>query len=483
MIPSFLPNWIDGVETPASTGQTFEKRSPHDNRLLCTVARSGSADVEAAVRIASESQPKWARETPVARGKALFALAAALENGRQTVGEIVAAETGKSLKDALGETDGAVALARFYAGEGQRLYGRTTTSGVANRMALTLRLPVGIAGLIVPANTPIANVVWKALPALICGNAVVLKSAEDAPATAWFFARLAQEAGLMPGILNVLHGFGGEAGAPLVEHEKVGVISFTGSSRTGMRIAEAAGRRLAKVSLELGGKNPFVVCSDADLDLAVHWASLSAFSNAGQRCAAASRMIVHHEVYELFRDRLVQKARSLKLGPADDDDLGPVISQQSLKRILAAVEKAKAAGARILCGGRRADAANLAGGHYLEPTVIEGAAADLEVSCEELFGPAIVLDSYTEFEEAIAKANSTDFGLTAAIHTQSFDRALAFVQSVQAGVVSVNGGTFGSEPHMPFGGVKKSGNGSREPGTEALDIYSNIVDVYLNFRR
>jgi acyl-CoA reductase-like NAD-dependent aldehyde dehydrogenase len=379
----------------------------------------------------------------------------------------------------LGEVAGAVALGRFYAGEGQRLYGRTTTSGTADKYAMTVRAPVGVAGLIVAANTPIANVAWKVFPALICGNAVVLKAAEDTPATAWLFARIAQESGLPSGLLNVVQGRGPDAGRPLVEHPDVGVISFTGSTAVGREIGRVAGERLAKLSLELGGKNPFVVCEDADLDLAVRWAALSAFSNAGQRCAAGTRLIVVDEVYDEFATRLVEHARSMKVGNTDADDFGPVINEHSLVRILRTVDAARTAGAQVLCGGERIHDEDRRG-YYLAPTLVEGAGPEEEVTTSELFGPVAALYRVKDFRAGLELANTSQYGLTAAVHTRDWNRALHFAMHVRSGVAVVNAGTYGSEPHMPFGGVGASGNGSREPGTEALDIYSELKDLYLN---
>jgi aldehyde dehydrogenase (NAD+) len=367
------------------------------------------------------------------------------------------------------------------AGEGMRLYGRTTTSGTPNRQAMTVRAPLGVAGLIAAGNTPIANVAWKMFPALICGNAVVLKAAEDTPATAWLFGAIAHEAGLPPGVLNIVQGFGEEAGRPLVADLRVAVVSFTGSTAVGREIARVAGERLAKISLELGGKNPLVVCDDADLDLAVHWSTLSAFSNAGQRCAAASRIIVFDGVYELFKTKLLAQAEELKLGPSDSDDLGPVINERQLQRMIASIDTARAKGAEVLAGGFRLTDAAHAKGFYMAPTIVENVGSGDELSTTELFGPIACLYRVPDFQSALALANVSPYGLTAAIHTKSVDRALEFAARVEAGTVCVNGGTYGSEPHLPFGGVKASGNGSREPGTEAIDLYSNLKNLYFMF--
>ncbi|MGH3110222.1 MAG: aldehyde dehydrogenase family protein, partial [Gaiellaceae bacterium] len=332
---------------------------------------------------------------------------------------------------------------------------------------LTIRQPLGVAALVMSFNTPLPNVAWKAFPAVFCGNAAVVKPSEHTPASASFFAQLALEAGVPPGVLNVVHGLGREAGAALVEHQDVDLVSFTGSAETGRSINESAGARLAKVCLELGGKNALVVCDDADLEDATRWALASAFSNAGQRCAAASRIVVFEDVYDDFRERLIVGAA----GIAPE----PVISEDALERILGSVETAVVRGATLLAGGERLDGP----GFQLAPTVLEGAAPGDEISRTVLFGPVTLLYRVGGLDEAIALVNDSPYGLTAAIHTASVHRAMRFADKVQAGVVVVNGGTHGSEPHMGFGGVKDSGTGWREAGIEALDVYSDWKVVNL----
>jgi len=477
-----VPNVIGGEEQPAAKGRTLEKVNPHNGTLLFAVSRSDAQDVALAVDVARGAQSAWAETPAVKRGDILRCIASALLDHRDEVARIVALETGKSQANALGEVEAAASLGFFYAGEGQRLYGKTTTSGTPNKWAMTVRQPVGVAGLIIAANTPIANVAWKVFPALICGNAAVLKAAEDTPATAVVFARIAKAAGLPDGVLNVIQGFGIEAGAALVADERVGVVSFTGSSAVGREIAQAAGRRLAKVSLELGGKNPLVVCDDADLDNAAKWILLSAFSNAGQRCAAASRIIIFESVYEALREKLLKGAKEQKVGPENSDDFGPVINARQLQRMLDAVTKAKSQGATVLTGGDRLIGPKHDGGFYMSPTFLENIDSDSEFSTSELFGPVAGLYKVSGFQEALSLANRSPYGLTACIHTKNFDRAMEFARLVEAGVAVVNAGTYGSEPHMPFGGVKASGNGSREPGSEALDIYSNLKDLYFTTR-
>jgi alpha-ketoglutaric semialdehyde dehydrogenase len=396
----------------------------------------------------------------VERGDLVREIALRLRERRDELAAVVVAETGKSEALALDEAEAAVEMGLFVAGEGRRFYGRTTTATMPHRTVLTMRRPVGVAGLLLSFNTPLPNVAWKAFPSLLCGNGSVVKPSEETPASAYLFGRIAHEAGLPAGVLNVVQGAGAEAGAALVEHPDVDLVSFTGSAATGRAINEAAGRRLAKVCLELGGKNALVVCDDADLDTALRWTLASAFSNAGQRCAAASRVVVFDAVYDAFRDRLVSAARAL--------EPEPVISEASLERMLGLVTRAAEAGATVLCGGERLDRP----GWYLAPTVLESVPPAAEASCSELFGPVTILYRVPGFGDAVALVNDSPYGLTAAIHTRSVHRAMRFAELVQAGVVVVNGGTHGSEPHMGFGGVKQSGTGWREAGVEALDVYS-----------
>ncbi len=454
MIPEQVPNRIAGEDLAAASGAWLDKLRPADGSLLCRVARSAAEDVAAAAAAARRAQPDWAERTVVSRGEVCREIALALRERREELSEAVAAETGKSLDLARGETDAAIEMGFFVAGEGRRFYGRTTTASMAHRSVLTVRQPVGVAGLLISFNTPLPNVAWKVFPSILCGNGSVLKPSEETPVSAWLFARIAEEAGLPPGVLNVVQGLGPEAGAALADHPDVDLVSFTGSAATGRLVNEAAARRLAKVCLELGGKNALVVCDDADLDTALGWALASAFSNAGQRCAAASRIVVFDSVYDEFRDRFA--------AGADGYDAGPVISQGALDRLVAA-------------GARRIDRP----GFWVAPTVLEGVPPDAELSCTELFGPVAILYRVAGLDEAIELVNDSPYGLTAAIHTASLHRAMRFAERARTGVVVVNGGTHGSEPHMGFGGVKQSGTGWREAGLEALDVYSEWKYVNL----
>jgi aldehyde dehydrogenase (NAD+) len=465
-LPDVL-NLIDGRVAPARSGAWLEKIRPADETFLCRVARSGMDDVADAVAAARAAQPAWAELTAVARGDLARELALLLRERRDEASAIVVEETGKPPELALGETDAAVEMGLFVAGEGRRSYGRTTTASTPHRTVLTLRQPLGVAALITSFNTPLPNIAWKAFPAIFCGNAAVAKPSEHTPVSASYFAELALEAGVPPGVLNIVHGLGTEAGAALVDHPDVDLVSFTGSAASGRTINEAAARRLAKTCLELGGKNALVVCDDADLDRAVEWVLASAFSNAGQRCASASRIVAFEGIYDALRARLVAAVAAV--------DSQPVINRESMERILEAVARASEAGATVLAGGARLERP----GWHVAPTLVEDVAADAEISRLELFGPVTVLYRVADLDEAIALVNDSPYGLTAAIHTASVHRAMRFAERVQAGVVVVNAGTHGSEPHMGFGGVKDSGTGWREAGIEALDVYSDQKVVNL----
>jgi aldehyde dehydrogenase (NAD+) len=478
--PDPVVHWIGDADRPPISGDFIVKHNPCDGTVLGQIARGGAEDADVAVGAASAAFEAWSQTPIIVRGEILRRATLLLMERRDEAAGIVSLETGKSRKDALGEVGAAIEMGLFIAGEARRFYGRTTTSAMPNRTAMTVRQPIGPAALIIAANTPIANVAWKVYPALLCGNSAVLKPSESTPYIANWFARLLHEAGLPPGVLSVLHGLGPEVGAPLVEDERVRLVSFTGSVGVGRFIQNAAGGRLAKVCLELGGKNPFVVCDDADLEAAAEAAVLSAFSNAGQRCASGSRLIVFASVYDEFRRLLLDRTSALRLGPGDDDDLGPVINERQMVAILGAVERAIAEdGVTRAAGGVRLEDASHAGGYYVAPTVLENARADARISRDEVFGPVTCLYRVDGFDDALRMANDTEFGLTAAIHTSSIHRAEVFRDRCRAGVISINGPTYGSEPHMPFGGLKNSGNGFREAGTEVLDVYSDWKSVYV----
>jgi len=478
--PSFVPHWIADAEVPSVGGVTFDKRCPMDDRVVAQVARGGAAEVAHALSSAAGAADVWAAMPAPQRGAILGRAARLLREREHEFAAIVQIETGKPWKSAAAEVASSADLATFMEGEGSRFYGKTMPSPILNRTVQTVRSPIGICAAIMPFNSPLAGVAWKAFPALLCGNAVVAKSHELTPYTAVAFGGLLKDAGVPVGVYAAVQGFGPDAGAPLVQDSRVGVVSFTGSSATGKLIQKMVSERsvLAKVCLELGGKNPFVVCDDGDLELAADLAVASAFVDAGQRCASGSRIIVFDAVYDKFRAALLERVTRVKVGSSADDECGPVISKANLDRLVSQVAGAVARGGRVIAGGQ--PVAALAPGYYLAPTVLEDVSHDDEVSQQELFGPVTCLYRVKGFDEAVRLSNATLYGLTGAIHTASLHRAQEFIARYHGGLVSVNGATFGSGPHMPFGGVKNSGNGFREPGTESLDVYTELKTVVIN---
>ena len=480
MYPTFVPHWIADAEVPSLSGASLDKRCPIDDRVVAQVARGGAAEVAHALSSAAGAAEAWAQTPAPRRGAILGRAAQLLREREQEFGEIIQVETGKPWKNAVAEVASSADLAIFMEGEGSRFYGKTMPSPIPNRTVQTVRSPIGVCAAIMPFNSPLAGVAWKVFPALLCGNAVVVKSHELTPHTAVAFGRLLKDAGLPVGLYSAVQGSGPDAGAPLVQDNRVGVVSFTGSSATGKLIQKMVSERsvLAKVCLELGGKNPFVVCDDADLELAADLAVASAFIDAGQRCASGSRLIVFDSVYDAFRKALLERVARVRVGSGPEDECGPVISRASLDRLVAQVAGAVSRGATLLAGGSAVAA--LAPGYYMAPTVLEGAKPSDDVSQHELFGPVTCLYRCRDFDDAVRLANGTTYGLTGAIHTSSHHRAQAFVARYRGGLVSVNGATFGAGPHMPFGGVKNSGNGFREPGTESLDVYTELKTVVIN---
>jgi acyl-CoA reductase-like NAD-dependent aldehyde dehydrogenase len=477
--PKFAPHFIADVDIP-SEREMFEKRCPIDDCIVAQVAKGGSAEVTHAVDVAAEAAESWGRVPAPKRGAIIGRAAALLREREKDFGTIVQTETGKPWKNAVAEVASSIDLGIFMESEGSRFYGKTMPSPILHRSVQTVRSPIGVCAAIMPFNSPLAGIAWKVFPALLCGNSVVVKSHELTPYTAVAFGHLLRDAGLPSGLYSVVQGFGPDVGAPLVEDARVGVVSFTGSSATGKLIQRTVSARkvLAKVCLELGGKNPLVVCDDADLGLAAEHAVASAFIDAGQRCASGSRLIIFDRVYDGFRRALLARVAAVKVGSGPDDDCGPVISRANLDRLLMQVSRAQARGAKAITGGAAVDA--LAPGYYMQPTILEDVSPEDEVSQVELFGPVTCLYRARDFNDAVRLANSTSYGLTGAIHTTSMHRAQEFITQYRGGLVSINGPTYGAGPHMPFGGIKNSGNGFREPGTEALDVYTEWKTVVTN---
>ena len=471
-----IPNWINGSEIESESGAWLKKVNPVTERVDSLFSDSTQKDVEKIIKVSQKAFVHWSELTPVNRGQILFDFVDVLKANKSLLTKCVARETGKSYQDAFGEVGAAIAQGEFFAGEGRRLYSNSLNSAVVGKFCQTIRQPHGPVGLIVPANTPIANIAWKIFPALICGNTAILKASEDAPEIALLVAKLAKKANVPNGVLNVLQGHGHVVGEYLIQDKRIPLISFTGSTNVGKHIAAVVGGRMGRVSLELGGKNPFIVCDDAEIDSAVNWCALSAFSNAGKRCAAASRIIINKKVYKSFMIKFIKKTKSLNLGVLKNSDLGPVMNTKQYKNILKAIKISVEEGGKILYG-EQLDKKTNKHGLYIKPTIIEGLDESSFLFNNEIFGPVVSVHVAKDDYHALNIANKSNFGLTAAVHTTSIERSFLYTKNLQTGTVNVNSGTFGSEPHMPFGGFGDSGNGTREPGTQALDVYSELKNI------
>ncbi len=469
-------NYVGGEWRDSASGESYEKRSPwRPSQVVGVYPASDADDARAAVDAAREAFPAWAA-LPGARRAAFFERAAvALEARAEQIAQDMTAEMGKPLRESRLEALRAATILRFAAGEAWRPIGELYEPSVPGQRLYTLRRPLGVVGLITPWNFPIAIPVWKLAPALIHGNTVVLKLGYEAPRTGLHVAEAFAEAGLPPGVLNVLTGSGSKAGAELVRNPGVDAISFTGSVAVGTSVRAEATARGCRVQLELGGQNPLVVLADAELDRAAEAAYAGAFWSAGQKCTATRRILVHEDVYEAFRERLVARIAAGKVGdPADPDvEVGPVVNDGALEEILAAIERARGIGT-VLAGGERADGE----GYVVAPTLFEGLPDDAELSCEEVFGPVTSLYRFSTLDDALERANAVRFGLSAAIFTRDLHAVQRFTSEIGAGIIHVNSQTAGADVHVPFGGIKGSGWGPHEQGRAALEFYTQVVTVY-----
>lgn len=472
-------NYINGEWKPAASGKTFERRNPADTRdLVGTYADSGTEDIAAAVAAAKAALPAWKKLAPDTRAQYLFKAADLLAARKDAVATALTREEGKSLPEAGGETGRGVVLLRYFAGEGLRIGGDVLPSANPNLLLFTERTPLGVVGLITPWNFPVAIPLWKAAPALVYGNTVVLKPSELSPETARLLAEVFHEAGLPPGVFNLVQG-GREAGSALVTSPQVHAISFTGSVATGKTIARTCVERGAKYQLEMGGKNPAIILEDADLTQAVELTVQGAMKSSGEKCTATSRAIVVESIAEEFTRKVVERVRHLKVGPGTEQDayLGPVISEAAREKILGFIDRAKEAGANLLCGGMAAHRPDLAHGHYVWPAVLDDVTPDMEIAKEEVFGPVLTIQTVKDFDAAIALANDVAYGLSASIFTRDIGKALRFAREIEAGLVRVNGETAGVEPQAPFGGMKGSSSFSREQGQAAKEFYTQVKTI------
>jgi acyl-CoA reductase-like NAD-dependent aldehyde dehydrogenase len=477
-------NYIGGKWLGASSGKHFENRSPaNHNDLIGLFPASGPEDVDAAVQAARKAFPSWRLVPAPKRGEMLYRVGELLRKHKEEIARVETREMGKVLKETRGDVQEGIDCAFLNAGEGRRLFGETTPAELPNKFAMSVRMPIGISALITPWNFPLAIPTWKLFPALICGNTVVLKPAEDTPHTAHKFMEILNEAGIPPGVANLVHGRGEEVGAALVRHPGVQLVSFTGSAAVGREIASVCGQNLKRVSLELGGKNAQIVMEDADLQLAAEGALWGAFGTTGQRCTATSRLIVHRQVRKTLTDMLVVRAQKLKIGDGLDEsvEIGPLISRPAREKVQSYIEIGKNEGARLLTGGAVANAPNCANGYFFEPTIFDEVKPSMRIAQEEIFGPVLSIIEVGSFEEAIDVLNGTAYGLSSSIYTQDVTRAFRAMRDIEAGITYINGPTIGAEVHLPFGGVKDTGNGHREAGTTVYDIFTEWKSIYVDY--
>lgn len=476
-------NHINGEWVPAASGATFENRSPSapNSDPLGYFPNSDKTDVDKAVAAAKAAFKTWSKTPAPERGNLLRKLAVIIEERKERWAVEMSHEMGKTVTEAKGDIQEAIDMAYYMAGEGRRLFGVTTPSELNNKVAWTQRFPVGVCGLITPWNFPIAVPSWKTLPALICGNTIVWKPAEDAPLMGHRYMQAIADAGFPPGVVNLIHGEGEQAGQPIAEHPDVSLVSFTGSNEVGRKLGGICGASLKALCLELGGKNAAIVMDDANLDLAVDGLAWGAFGTSGQRCTATSRMIVHRAVVDEVIERLKKKAAAIKIGePSNaDTEVGPVINKAAFEKILNYIEIGKAEGATLVFGGKPLEEPN--GGYYVEPTLFADVTPSMRIAQEEIFGPVGSLITVDSFEEAIEVANSVNYGLSSAIYTKDVNKAFRAIRDLEAGISYVNAPTIGAEVHLPFGGVKGTGNGHREAAQATLDVYSEWKTVYVDY--
>jgi acyl-CoA reductase-like NAD-dependent aldehyde dehydrogenase len=468
----------------AITGtDTFESTSPADGETIGVFPRSTAEDVDRAVAAAKEAYAHWRLVPAPKRGEILYRFARLLEQEKDALTELMTHEMGKVRAEAGGDVQEAIDITYYMAGEGRRLFGQTTPSELPDKWNMSIRQPVGVVGAITPWNFPIAIPSWKLIPALICGNTIVLKPATDTPALAERFVELLGEAGLPDGVVNIVYGGGSSVGDRMVRHPDIRVITLTGSRETGVKVLAAGAETLKHVHLELGGKNAIIVMDDADLDLAVNGIVWSAFGTSGQRCTAASRVIAHERVYDALQKRLVEAVEKLRLGPGwePDTDIGPVINKAALDKIHSYSKIGSDEGARLLTGGEVATEGDLARGFFYRPTIFADVDPQMRVAQEEIFGPVTALIKVRDADEAIRVSNGIKYGLSSSIFTRDVNTAFRAMRDLEAGITYVNAGTTGAEVHLPFGGTKDTGNGHREAGQAALDVFTEWKSIYVDY--
>jgi aldehyde dehydrogenase (NAD+) len=480
--PTFR-HFIAGEWCDSTSGATFESRNPADQRdIVGRFQQGAAADVAMAIKAAETAGPMWRRTPAPKRGELLYAFGALMAQHKERLARAMTREMGKVLSEARGDVQEGIDIAFLMAGEGRRMHGETVPSELPDKWAMSIRQPIGVAGIITPWNFPMAIPCWKMMPALVTGNTVVFKPSSDTPHCATLLVELMAEAGIPPGVVNLVTGAGREVGDAIVGSPDVGVVSFTGSSATGKAISALTGAKLKRLSLELGGKNGVVVLADADLDLAADGILWSAFGTTGQRCTACSRVIVEEAVVDPLLQRLEARARTLRLGSGLDDgvDVGPLINGGALDKVASYIDIGRGEGELVLGGGRATGGA-LEHGHFFEPTIFAGVGPMDRIGQEEIFGPVLSVIPVADYGAAMLALNQTRYGLSSSIFTQDVNMAFRAMRDFETGIVYVNAGTTGAETHLPFGGWKETGNGHREAGNVALDTYTEWKSIYVDF--
>jgi len=483
-MPKAFKNFIGGKEKAAESGRTFENRNPADwNDVIGIFPKSDKRDVDAAVDAARQAFRPWSLTPAPKRGDIVKRAGDILVARKEEIAREMTREMGKVLLETRGDVQEGIDTAYYSASEGRRMFGETAPSELPDKFTMSMRVPVGIAGVISPWNFPMAIPTWKIFPALVSGDAIVFKPASDTPKTAATLVEILIEAGIPEGVINIVHGGGNEVGMAIVEHEDVELISFTGSTAVGKKISETASRTLKRVSLELGGKNAEIVMDDANLELALDGVLWGAFGTTGQRCTATSRLILHEKIYERFIDMLAERTSKLKLGNGLDEsvEVGPCINEAQRERIHSYVEIGKKEGARLVIGGEPARGGELDKGWYYDPTIFVDVTPDMTIAREEIFGPVLSILKAKSLDHAIELLNGTIYGLSSAVYTRNVNDAFKAIRDIKAGITYINAPTIGAETHMPFGGVKQTGNGHREGGASAFDFFTEKKTVYVDF--
>jgi len=477
-------NIINGREVASASGRTYENRNPANRgELIGLFQHSGPEDARCAVASASEAFRSWRNVPAPRRAEVLYRAAQLLIERKERLAHEMTREMGKVLEETRGDVQEAVDMALFMAGEGRRLYGQTTPSELPDKFCMTVRMPVGVCALITPWNFPMAIPSWKILPALVCGDTVVIKPAIDTPLTCWNFVRILHEAGLPPGVVNLVTGGGEEVGEPLITDPAVRLVSFTGSTQVGRRVSQACAADFKHCNLEMGGKNVVMIMDDANLDLAVEGCLWGGFGTTGQRCTAASRVVVHEGVYRSFLDCFSERARSLRVGDGLDPSvqMGPLVNEKQLQRVDGYVQAGKSEGARLVCGGHRLDSAGFSSGYFYAPTIFADVDPGMRIAQEEIFGPVVSVIPCRSLEQAIEIGNGVAYGLSASIYTRDINAAFRAMREMYTGIFYVNAPTIGAEVHLPFGGTKETGNGHRESGLAALEQFSEWKSIYVDY--